>query len=160
MKRTMNHGTAPLYIFIAGSKLPWHQGFVSHLSSLKNNQCIYDGNPDAILLRAWLWYVATTHVNRTAFKPVYETQKTEELSRQEAFVKCAEKGRQLTHRALGSCVINLFMMKPMYTKQPPKGVKASQHCPIDVPFFPPVWLLSEVNLKQHAVEHLGVVGFE
>lgn len=40
----------------------------------------------------------------------------------------------------------------MYTKEPPKGVKTSKHCPIDVPFFLPVWLLSEVNLKQHAVE--------
>lgn len=40
----------------------------------------------------------------------------------------------------------------MYTGQPPSGVKTSKHCPIDVPFFFPVWLLSEVNLKQHAVE--------
>lgn len=40
----------------------------------------------------------------------------------------------------------------MYTGQPPSGDKTSKHCPIDVPFFFPVRLLSEVNLKQHAVE--------
>ncbi len=40
----------------------------------------------------------------------------------------------------------------MYTGQRPNGVKTSQRCPIDVPFFSPVWLLSEVNLEQHAVE--------
>lgn len=49
-------------------------------------------------------------------------------------------------------------MQALYTEQPPSGAKTSKHRPIDVPFFPPVWLLSEVNLKQYAVESGVTVG--
>lgn len=49
-------------------------------------------------------------------------------------------------------------MQALCTEQPPSGVKTSKHRPIDVPFFSPVWLLSEVNLKQYAVESGVTVG--
>lgn len=59
-----------------------------------------------------------------------------------------------SHRDL-SVIYHLWWctyVQAMYTGQPPSGDKTSKHCPIDVPFFFPVRLLSEVNLKQHAVE--------
>lgn len=65
----------------------------------------------------------------------------------------------MTHRSYVMYYSQSCMyVESVYTEEPPSGVKTSKHRPIDVPFFFPVWFLSEVNLKGHAVESGVTVG--